>query len=112
MADRRVIVDQEAESDRRLLYVLEEMGRMQAEHEERMAKACAEQIAAAMERHTERMVQDSDMAKPYWVSGSEHIGAHWWDRFSKRFTVAVLMAGLAVLLAVGTYLAARLGVIK
>lgn len=119
MTERRIIVDEGAALDARLLYVLEELGRMHTAHEAQVAAMLKnmrdyfdERLEAALLKHTERMAQDSDVAKPYWVSGSEHIGAHWWQRFSQRFTTAVLMAGLAVLLAVSTYLAARLGVIK
>ena len=112
MTERRIVVDAEAEGDDRLGYALAHIdGTMQAAVEDLKGHIDAA-IAAALLKHTERMAEDSDVAKPYWVSGSEHIGAHWWQRFSQRFTTAVLMAGLTVLLAVSTYIAARLGVIK
>jgi hypothetical protein len=113
--DRRVIVDREAEADDRLAYVLEHIDAefvSLRSYIDAAVESLRAHIDEAHVRHTARMVKDSDVAKPYWVSGSEHISRHWWGRFSQRFTMAVLMALLAVLLAVSTYIAARLGVIK
>lgn len=55
---------------------------------------------------------DDEHLPPIARRAADHVSDHWWARFSKRFTLAVLGAALAVLLAVGTYLAAKLGVIK
>lgn len=112
MTEHRVIVDTEADADDRLGYALAHIDGTMAAAVAELKRHIDATLETALLAHTERMAQDSDVAKPYWVSGSEHIGAHWWQRFSQRFTTAVLMAGLAVVLAVSTYLAAKLGVIK
>lgn len=74
-------------------------------------------LEAAVERallaHARRLGSDDDEHLPPMARRAANVVSdHWWGRFSKRFTLAVLGAGLAVLLAVGTYLAAKLGVLK
>jgi hypothetical protein len=90
----RIVVDEGAESDERLAYVLEHIDRQF----ESLRQHIDERIATELDLYTKRMSTDSDMARPYWVTGSNHIASHWWGWMSKRGMAALLGAVVVALL--------------
>lgn len=119
MTERRITVDHEAESDRRLLYVLEELGRMQTAHEERiktlidgLREYVGFAVESALARHMAALAHPEDkQLRPVAIRASEHVGDHWWQIGSSRFTRLAFKFLLTVVFALAAFVAFKLGVI-
>lgn len=134
MSERRVIVDtdisaQQAEAlaamlggiDERVVALeaapAERTCRMDHSVLAKMLEGMDARIEAAVDRaliaHAKRLAHPEDVHMPPMAKRAAGIvSEHAWERFAKRFTLAILAAALSVLLAVGFYLSAKLGVLK
>lgn len=72
-----------------------------------------EAVERALIAHAKRLAHPDDPHLPPMARRAAGVVTdHWWDKFSKRFTLAILGAALSIALALGVYLAAKLGVLK
>lgn len=104
MSDSHIIVDDGQQEDARLAYVLEHID---AEFL-RLREHIDLQFSGMLVEHTRKMSKDSDLARPYWASGAEHMGDHAMGKVGRW----VLRGVLALALGLVVYLSARFGVIK
>lgn len=94
--DRIVVDDGKDQQDKAMAYVLTHIDTRFDD----LRKHIDQQMASALEQHTERMSTDSDMARPYWHTGADHIGERAKDGLVRWIGGKVLTA-LLTALAVG-----------